>query len=191
MKKIILTAALSLAATQTQAGWLDWLSNDSEEANTTQSAEVNETVAPAPAVNNKTSNTATALSLLPMLTSQLGVTESQASGGTGALLQVAQGSLNAGQFSSLSQYIPDTDVLLAAAPAITGQSNSTVGGLLSMAGEYNDTARVMSQVSSQFEALGLDPAMIGQYITVTQSFLQSSSGQTAVDLFSKSMAGLL
>ena len=180
MKKIVFIAAMALTASQVQAGWFDSLSGNDKET------------VEAPAQKSSTSAAATsaAMGLLPSLTGSLGVTESQASGGVGALLQAAQGTLNANEFASLSQSIPGADALLKAAPAVTGNSEM-LGGILNAAGQYSNTAKMIGQVTTQFEALGLDPAMIGKYVSHIQGFLQTSGGKTAVDLFTKSMAGLI
>lgn len=187
MKKILLITALAIATSQVQAGWRDWFSSDDKE-------EEEKVEAPAETSAKTTSSTAAATSmamaLLPTLTNNLGVTEPQASGGVGSLLQAAQGTLSEDEFSTLSGYIPDTNTLLLAAPAIAGNSD-IMGGLLSAAGEYNDTAKMLSQVTSQFEALGLDPAMIGKYVVQIQGYLDSTGGQAAVDLFTKGVSSLI
>ncbi len=181
MNKWIVTAAMALLATQVQAGWFDWLTGgDDDEA---------QQVA-APAAPTAAPSTAAALGLLPTLTSGLGVTEAQAAGGVGSLLQAAQGSLSGDEFAALGGYIPDADTLLKAAPALGG-SDSALGGLLKTAGQYSEAAKMAGTVAAQFEALGMDPAMVAQFIAKMQGFLQSSGGQTAVDLFSKGVAALV
>lgn len=185
MNRWLLSAVLALAASQVQAGWFDWLTGGDEEEAKPAAAAVTETAEPVVA-----DTAAAAAGLLPSLTRQLGVTETQAAGGVGSLLQAAQGSLGKDDFAALSGYIPDAGTLMKAAPALGG-SDSALGGLIKTAGQYGEAAKMASTVAAQFQALGLDPAMVGKFISVMQSFLQSSGGQAAVDLFSKGVAPLL
>ena len=185
MKKLIAIATAALIISPAQAGWFDWLSGDAKDDKPQAEAE-----AAAPEEANATSSAGAALALIPSLTSTLGVSEPQASGGAGALLQVAQSTLSTDEFSTLSGFIPEAGALLDAAPGVAGD-DSAVGSMLKTAEQYHQTAKVVSQVNSQFSALGLDPAMIAPYIGEISSFLQSSGGQVAVDLFSKAMTAFI
>jgi hypothetical protein len=56
--------------------------------------------------------------LIGSLTSQLGVTEAQATGGAGAIFALAQDRLAPDEFASLSESVPGVDTLIAEAPGM-------------------------------------------------------------------------
>jgi hypothetical protein len=187
MKKIILTSAILLSTANTaHAGFFDFLFGDKEEAAPATEVTTSEKASPAvsvPAVKDTPKessmmDTATdvAMGLLPMLTSQLGVTETQAEGGMGSLLQVAQGALSSDEFGQLSQGIPGMDTLLAAAPALGSKSagGNALTGMLSNAGGMAAGLGVMGKLTEQFEALGLSPDMILQFANLAISYFSSS-----------------
>ncbi len=124
--------------------------------------------------------------LSDMLVQGLGVTQTQASGGLGSLFSLAQSTLTAGDFSSLRSAVPGMGGYLAATPA-SGDS----GGLMGTLGQLGGAAGAASTVAQQFSSLGLDAAMIPQYIDTVSRFLQSSGGQQSVELFKKGIAALL
>lgn len=124
--------------------------------------------------------------LLPAISETVGVSDKQAEGGLGSLLELAQGQLGSKDFSSLANMIPNVDGLLSAAPAVAS-SDSPLGGLLGDSGKALGAAQ---KVYGQFKSLGLSPDQIGQYITVIQGYLQSEGGQAAVDLFNKGTGAL-
>ena len=95
--------------------------------------------------------------LLGQLKGQLGVTDAQAFGGTGALLQLAQSQLGTGAMSSLTSEAPGLSNLLG---ADSGLSKSLLSGISSMSG-----------VQSTFSALGMNSTMIQQFVPIIMGFL--------------------
>lgn len=192
MKKMMMGLSLLAAAAQVQAGWLDSASGMLDSASKITGTAAAVTSQPATAASTAAAVSAES-TLLPMLTSSLGVTETQAAGGMGSLLQLAQGALGATDYGTLSGYIPNSDSLLAAVPqTTTGSAAGLAGNLLgSSGGGLTGKLVGAAQVASQFKALGLDAAMIPQYIEVTNQYLQTQGGQEAVALFAKGVAGAL
>lgn len=188
MKKTLLVSAILLSsANMAHAGFLDFLFGNKEEA-----APAKQATAPAPTQTQKAvpavaqpttmeSATNLAMGLLPVLTSQLGVTEPQAEGGMGSLLQVAKGALSAGEFSQLSQGIPGMDTLLAAAPALGSKSSggNALTGMLANAGGLAAGLGSMNNLTQQFEALGLSPDMIIQFATIAIDYFSTPSNVPA------------
>lgn len=190
MKRYMLAACLVIITSQSQAGWFDWFGDDAESEAQEQAGQTTTGAAASTTVAAAASTAASAMGLIPSLTENLQVTEGQAAGGTGALLQMAQSSLSGDDFSALTEYLPESDTLMKAAPMLGG-TDSAMGSMLKTVGQYSESAKMAGQVASQFEALGLDPAMVGKYIVQIQQFLESSGGKTAVDLFSKGVATLV
>jgi len=184
MKNTLILALFTMAfSTQVQAGWFDSLFGNSEEA-----SEVITESAPKPAATQALD----ALAMIPMLTDSLGVTEQQAQGGLGSLFSFAKGNLSQGQFGELATALPGVDQLLGAVPAVSEatQSNEGLSGLLNTAAQYSDSLKGINQVSQQFQALGLDPQMIMQYMQVAQQYLNTPQGQQAKQLLMDGLAGL-
>ena len=95
--------------------------------------------------------------LLGQLKGQLGVTDAQAVGGTGALLKLAQNQLGTGAMSSLTSEAPGLSSLLGGGSSL---SKSLLSNISSMSG-----------VQSTFSALGMNSAMIQQFVPIVLSFL--------------------
>ena len=198
MKKILLTSAILLSTASTaHAGFFDFLFGGEEE----KAAPAAEVSAPAKTTQAVTAPAAPAadmaMGLLPMLTSKLGVTETQAEGGMGSLLQVAKGALSSDEFGQLSQGIPGMDTLLAAAPALGSKSagGNALSGMLSNAGGMAAGLGAMGKLTEQFEALGLSSDMIMQFANMAISYFSSSdapegAGNTG-DLLQSGLSAIL
>jgi len=92
--------------------------------------------------------------LVGKLQNQLGVSETQAIGGTGALLQLAQNQLG-------------TDTMTSEA---SGLSN-LLGGGSSLSESLLANISSIDEVQSTFSALGMDSAMIQQFVPIMLGFL--------------------
>ena len=137
----------------------------------------------APAVKN-------VVSLTSMVTEKLGVSQQQAEGGLGTLFGMVKSTLDSPEFSQLSQYVPEMNSLLQAAPAISEDAKG-LSSLLGKAGKYGEALQSGSQAYAQFKTLGLDAAQIPRYIEVTNEFLENQGGTDISSLFSKSLESLM
>ena len=100
--------------------------------------------------------------LLSALTGQLGVSDEQAVGGTGALLGLAKNKLSGGDYSQLLKAVPGLDKLSGggALSGLGGQLGDTASsGLLGNVGSLGD-------VNKAFGALGMDQSMSGKFAGV-------------------------
>ena len=119
-----------------------------------------------PGMGNNSSGTS---ALIGMLTSQLGVSNEQALGGTAALFGLAKQSLSANDFSSVTKSLPGVGSLLGAASMGGGSSEASAeGGLASVAG--------------QFSSLGLSPDMAGKFVPVVLDYAKSTGGENTMNL---------
>ena len=121
--------------------------------------------------------------LIAQLVSQLGVQEGQAKGGAGLLLKLAQSKLG-GDFSKVSGAVPGLQDLIKSAPEAGGASK-LLGGLAGALG--GGKAADLATLAGGFSQLKLDPQMIGKFVPVILSFVQSKGGQDVVKL----LAGVL
>jgi len=126
--------------------------------------------------------------LIGQLTQQLGIQESQAKGGAGLLLKMAQSKLG-GDFSKVEQALPGAQELIQAAPAPAAGGGSGLLGSLAGAlggGKAGGLADLAS-LAGGFSQLKLDPGMIGKFVPVILNFVQSKGGAGAQQLLAKAL----
>lgn len=128
--------------------------------------------------------------LVGQLTKQLSVTPDQATGGAGALFNLAKSRLSAGDFSKVAAAVPGMDGLLKAAPkAESGGSSAlgSVGSLGSMGSKLPGGAGGLASVAGSFQSLGLSPDMAAKFVPVMTKFLESKGGSSVGSLFAGAM----
>jgi hypothetical protein len=117
--------------------------------------------------------------LIGMLTSQLGVSEQQASGGSGSLLSFAKDQMSSTDFDVVSGALPDIDGLIGAAPdggsSVLESGSSLLGGSSSSLGD-------IAGVTSTFSDLGMSPDMASQFVPVVLEYAQSAGSEQAMQL---------
>jgi len=117
--------------------------------------------------------------LVSMLTSGLGINNTQAAGAAGAVFNLAKSKLSGDEFTTVAKAVPEMDTLLSAAPE-TGKS----GGLASMAGKALGAA---AGLAGSIDKLCLDAGMVGQVIPVVLDYVKGNGGETVM----KVLAGAL
>jgi hypothetical protein len=125
--------------------------------------------------------------LVGLLTSQLGVSESQAAGGAGSLFNFAKGQMSAGDFDAVSGALPEVNDLMGAAPesggGVLGSASSLLdgssGGLENMAG-----------VADAFSGLGMSPDMVNEFVPVILDYAQSTGGEQTMQLLQTAFTAL-
>jgi hypothetical protein len=125
------------------------------------------------------------MELIEELTKNLGVTQDQAQGGTGLILNMAKEKLGQ-DFSKVSGSIPGVGSLMSAAPESGG---GTLGGLAKMAGAFGGGSQLanLAGLAGGFSKLGMNSGMITKFIPIIISFVQSKGGSTAADLLAKAL----
>jgi hypothetical protein len=119
--------------------------------------------------------------IVQMLTSQLGISGEQATGGAGAIFGYAKDNLSADDFASIAKGIPGMDGLLAMAPepeyapALGGK----VGGL---PGGADTSVGGLAGLASSFESLGLNADMVSKFVPIVSDYVGSVSGDQAMAL---------
>lgn len=120
-------------------------------------------------------------SLITTLTNQLGVTQKQATGGTGAIFKYAKSKLSPNDFSTVAQALPGTDSLISAAPKTSG-SSKLLGGLKSFTGKQSQSTTAVSSLAGSFSKLGMKPDMVGKFIPIVLEYAQSKGGTAVMTL---------
>jgi len=118
--------------------------------------------------------------LVGQLTKQLSVTPDQATGGAGALFNLAKSRLSAGDFSKVAGAVPGMDGLLKAVPKADSGGSSALGSLGS---KLPGGAGGLASVAGSFQSLGLSPDMAAKFVPVMTKFLESKGGSSVGSLF--------
>ncbi|VAX36843.1 hypothetical protein MNBD_PLANCTO02-2220 [hydrothermal vent metagenome] len=125
------------------------------------------------------------MELISNLVEQLGVSEEQASGGVGLLLKMAKEKLGDGDFSQLSNLLPETNQLIDAAPEEEKSSGlmGSIGGLVSsLGGGGGSSLGNLATLAGGFSQLGLDAGMITKFLPIVLSFFQGKGDDGVQEL---------
>ncbi len=109
------------------------------------------------------------MSLIDMLSSQLGISPTQALGGAGALLTVAENTLSKEDFAKVNDLVPGAASYLNIA--------KTVGGATS-------AMNSLSSVAPVFENLDMEPSMVDQFVPVLTNYASVAGGSDVGSLLS-------
>jgi hypothetical protein len=103
-------------------------------------------------------------SLTDTLTKQLGVTQTQAAGGVGSMMEMSKAKLSPAQFEQVSKSMPGVDTYLKAAEGM-GLNVSDMAG-----------------VKSAFSKLGMSPEMVDKFKPVVLDYAGQYGGDTTKSL---------
>ena len=131
--------------------------------------------------------------LTGLLVQQLGVTQSQAEGGAGAVFQLAKSKMQAAAFTELSHSVPGMQGLLAAAPVAKSLGGGSLGGLAggveSLAGISGGTVGNLVGLASSFQQLGLSPAMVQKFVPLVLQYVQGNGGSAVTGVLQSAIMG--
>jgi hypothetical protein len=118
--------------------------------------------------------------LTNLLVQRLDITQQQAMGGAGALLQIAKMRMNPEAFAKLSTQIPDVEQLLLAVPALKPQSVS--GGLAGKLGNLagNSSIGTVLTAVSIFQQLGMKPEIMEKFVPVVIDYARGNTDEAIV-----------
>jgi hypothetical protein len=127
------------------------------------------------------------LELIQQLVANSGVSEEQAQGGAGLLFGLVKDKLSAGDFAQVAEAVPDVEDLVTAAPEGGGGLGGLLGGVASSLGgsQLGDLA----SLAGGFSKLGLDTEMIGKFVPIVLSFLESKGGEGLAQIVRKVLQG--
>ncbi len=112
--------------------------------------------------------------------------EDQAAGGAGLLFKLAKENLGDTDFSQISQHVPGVNDLIKSAPESSGVAGA-LGGLASAFGGGGSQLGNLAGLASGFSQLGLDTGMIGKFIPVILSFVESKGGGAVKGLLEQAL----
>jgi hypothetical protein len=118
--------------------------------------------------------------LVNVLTEELDVSSSQAQKGAGAIFEYAKDNLDRDDFATVAKGIPSMDSLLDAAPE--ADRDSGVGRMSRRLNDFDRELGDRAKLVDIFDQLGMDPEMIIDYLDVIYDYLDTASGDEAVDI---------
>jgi len=124
------------------------------------------------------------MELVQQLVAGAGVNEQQAEGGAGLLLGLVKKQLASGDFAQVAEAVPGVEGLIDAAPSSGGGLGGMLGGVLSSFGGGSKLGNLAS-LASGFSKLDLDAGMIGKFVPILLTFLQSKGGDGLSSMVSK------
>jgi hypothetical protein len=119
--------------------------------------------------------------LIPLLTKNLGVTDTQAKGGAGAIFDYVKKKVSAEDFAKVTSGLPGVDSLLKFAPK-TSDLSRQVGGLSPALGGKSDMAGGMAGLTESFAKLGLDAGMVDKYVKTILDYSQAEAGKAVTNI---------
>lgn len=126
------------------------------------------------------------MELIKLLTDNLGITNDQAKGGAGLLFKMAKDKLSKEEFGQVAGSIPGTEELIGAAPS-SGGLGSAIGSITSAIGGKSGGLGNLASLAGGFSKLDMDSGMIGKFIPIILSFVQSKGGDVIKGLLEKVM----
>ena len=126
------------------------------------------------------------MELIDLLTNTLGVNADQATGGAGLLFKLAKEKLGDTDFSQISQHVPGVNELIESTPE-SGGIPSALGGLASALGGSGSELGNLASLAGGFSKLELDSGMIGKFIPVILSFVESKGGGAVKGLLEQAL----
>ena len=118
--------------------------------------------------------------LVGALVKELGVSEKQATGGAGAMFNMAKNSMKKEDFSKVAEVVPSMDALLNAAPSLAKIPGA--GKIASVIEGGAGKAIGLASLADQFSKLKMDKDMIGKFVPVVLSYVESKGGSQIAGL---------
>ncbi len=120
--------------------------------------------------------------LVSLLVSQLGVTKKQATGGAGAVFKTAKDNLEADEYATLTQSMPEITGYVEKAPEVKKQSSGWMSSATSLLGDSGKKAESASSLLDSFDSLGMDGNILTKFTPVVLDYAQENGGDICVKL---------
>lgn len=127
------------------------------------------------------------MDLIQQLMQQVGVSQDQAEGGIGLLLNTVKDKLPSDDFAQLKDTIPSADQFMGAAPGEDNSGGGMMGALGGLAGSLGGGGKLgeLASLLGGFSKLGIDTDTAKQFIPVIQSFLEGKLGDGPMSALKK------
>ncbi|RLB74157.1 MAG: DUF2780 domain-containing protein [Deltaproteobacteria bacterium] len=126
------------------------------------------------------------MGLVSTLVNKLGVTKSQAQGGSGAIFKTAESRMSKEDYKQLSDEVPEVDTLQKFAPkskpSMLGSAASALGG------KTGSSLGGATDLMSSFDSLGMDKDMLGKFTPVIYDYVKENGSEMVMGLLQKALS---
>ncbi len=130
------------------------------------------------------------MELIQLLVKQLGISDQQAQGGLGLILNQVKDKVGTGELDKIKNLIPGADELMKSAPSAGGGLGGMLGGIAgALGGDKLKALGDLGGVLDGFKKLGIDGDKIGQFASVLTKFLGDKGGADVAAILGKLLGG--
>jgi hypothetical protein len=126
------------------------------------------------------------LGLVQLLSSSLGVSEKQATGGAGSIFNLAKQNLNKEDFTTVVKAVPNIDQMMAAAPKPEGAAGM-LGGASSLLGGSAKSIAGVASLAGSFSQLGMKADMANSFVPVILNYVKSNGGESVMNILQNAL----
>ncbi|RLB60483.1 MAG: DUF2780 domain-containing protein [Deltaproteobacteria bacterium] len=126
--------------------------------------------------------------LVSTLVDKLGVTESQAQGGSGAIFKAAKSLMLKDDYKQLSDAVPEVDALQKFVPKADDSKKSLFGSAASaLGGEAGSSLGSAAGLMSSFDSLGLGKDMLGKFPPIIYDYVEKNGSKMVMESLKKAL----
>jgi hypothetical protein len=130
---------------------------------------------------NVNSAMAADMGLVKSLTGKLGVTDAQATGGSGAIFNLAKQNLSKSKFAQVAKAVPGIDKMMKAAPK-TESDKGMLGSASSLIAKDAPAVSKAASLTSSFSKLGMNADMVEKFTPVILDYVKAKGGDKTMKI---------
>jgi len=128
------------------------------------------------------------MGLVSTLVNKLGVSQSQAQGGSGAIFKTAEKRMPKDDYQQLAKEVPEVDSLQKFAPKTDDSKSSLLGNAASaLGGKAGSSVGDAAGLLDSFDSLGMDKDMLNQFMPVIYDYVKENGSEMAMGLLQKAL----
>jgi hypothetical protein len=137
-------------------------------------------------INVNSAALAADLGLVKSLTSKLGVTNEQATGGSGAIFNLAKQNLSKSKFTQVAKAVPGIDKMMKAAPK-TESDKSVLGSASTLIAKDAPAVGKAASLTNSFSKLGMNADMVDKFTPVILDYVKSKGGDKTMKILQSAL----
>ena len=127
------------------------------------------------------------MGLVSTLVNKLGVTKTQAQGGSGAIFKTAESRMDKSDYKQLVEAVPEVDTLQKYAPK--SEKKSLLGSAASaLGGKSGSSVADAAGLVSSFDSLGMDKDMLGKFTPIVYDYVKQNGSEMVMGLLQKALS---
>ncbi|HPK54025.1 MAG TPA: DUF2780 domain-containing protein [Smithellaceae bacterium] len=128
-------------------------------------------------ISGNTTVFAADLGLIQLLTSNLGVTKKQATGGAGSIFNLAKQNMSTDDFTKLAKSVPGINKMMAAAPKTDGASSMLGSASSLLGGKTASSVSGVAGLAGSFSKLGMNADMVNSFMPIIMDYVKAKGGE--------------